>query len=398
MKEWFLRLTSRTVTNDKMTKQIRDNNMLQNLETFMFETYDLRYNVLTEQPEFRLRGSHEDFKCVTKRIQNTFVIHARAEGIGAWDVDMGRFINSCHLPDYHPMMDYMQHLPEWDGEDRVSLLARRISNDLLWMEGFHTWMLCMAAQWEGRALESANSLTPILISAQQGKRKSTFCRLLLPPELRRYYTDHFDLTSKGNCEQRLANTALINLDEFDRYTDAQMPLLKNILQMNASSFRKLRTDRYLNLPRMASFIGTSNRRDLLSDPTGSRRFLCWEVQTDIDCSPIDHAQLFAQLHHELELGARTWLTPAQERQLEEHNQAFQRYRPEEEAFLKLFRQPEGQEPSKAYTAAQIYQHLCRHLPNVMRGISCQKFSRSLIHLGMKPRHTQLGNFYDLVLL
>lgn len=378
--------------------EARENLTLQKLENYMQQNYELRYNILTEQAEFRTRGSEEDFQTVTKRMMNTFVLHAHKKGICAWDVDMNRFLNSCILPDFHPMISYMNHLPEWDGHDRVTPLAQRISSDVLWMEGFHTWLLCMAAQWEGRRLESANSLAPILISVQQGKRKSTFCRLLLPPQLRNYYTDHFELTSKGNCEQRLANTALINLDEFDRFPDSQMPFLKNLMQMNASNFRKMRTERYLNLPRMASFIGTSNRRDILSDPSGSRRFLCWEVEDNIDCSPIEHDQLFAQLHYELEHGARTWLTPEHERQLENHNQAFQRYLPEEEAFMKFFRRPEGHEPTRPFTISQIYQKLSSEMPKVMRGISCYRLSRSIARLGIKPRHTRAGNVYDLVIL
>ena len=411
MKEWLLRLCKTcSCTEQKATENdtrqatmkddstTREDRMLRRLETFMLQEYELRYNLLTEQPEFRTRGSQAAFQTVTKRMQNTFVLHAHARGIAAWDVDMGRLLNSCFLPDFHPMHHYMQHLPSWDGEDRVTPLAMRISSDPLWLEGFHTWLLGMAAQWEGRTLEAANSLAPILISTQQGKRKSTFCRLLLPPQLSQYYTDYFDLTSKSNRERRLANTALINMDEFDRYPDTQMPLLKNVMQMNASNFRKMRTERYVNLPRMASFIGTSNRRDLLSDPSGSRRFLCWEVEADIDCSPICHDQLYAQLHHELEQGARTWLTPAQERQVEQHNQAFHRYLPEEEAFMKLFRTPVGHEPTRPYTVSQIYQRLCQDMPRVMRGISCQKFNRALSHLGLKPRHTVSGNVYDLICL
>ena len=77
----------------------------------------------------------------------------------------------------------------------------------------------------------ANSVAPLLISTEQGYFKSTFCKSLLPPVLRRYYMDKVDLTSQGNVERRLAEMGLLNLDEFDKFSPAKMPLLKNLMQM-----------------------------------------------------------------------------------------------------------------------------------------------------------------------
>ncbi len=374
------------------------------LLAFLTRRYDLRYNILTEQAEYRLRVTEEgssanqntDWRVIDKRAQNTLVMEARAEGINGWDVDMGRLVNSHLVPDFHPMLSYMQNLPEWDGVDRVTPLAHRISTDPLWVHGFTTWLRALAAQWEGRAMQTANMLAPILISRQQGRRKSTFCRMLVPEELQPYYLDRFDPNSKANAEQRLAGTALINMDEFDRYPASVMPSLKNYMQMNASNFRKMRTNRYLNLPRVASFIGTSNRKDLLTDPTGSRRFLCWEVERNIDCSPIEHDQLFAQLRQQLDEGQPTYLTSEWEREVEAHNEAYQRVSPEQDAFLQCFRLPEADEESTPYSATQIFAQLCKAYPQVMRGITAHALSRSLTALGILPRHTRKGNVYHLV--
>ena len=366
------------------------------LKRFLCRHYDLRYNVLSEQAEYRPKAASDPWRTVDKRAQNTLVLEVRAAGINIWDVDMGRLVNSHLLPDFHPMLSYMQHLPAWDGIDRVTPLAHRISTDPLWVHGFSTWLRALAAQWEGRTMVTANMLAPILISRQQGRRKSTFCRLLVPDCLQPYYLDRFDPNSRANAEQRLATTALINMDEFDRYPASVMPSLKNYMQMNSSNFRKIRTNRFLNLPRVASFIGTSNRRDLLTDPTGSRRFLCWEVERNIDCSPIPHDQLFAQLRHQLDQGEPTYLTSEWEREVEEHNQTYQRVSPEQDAFLQCFRLPEPDEQPTAYSASQIFTRLCLEYPQVMRGITANALSRSLTALGIVARHTRRGNVYQLV--
>lgn len=90
-------------------------------------------------------------------------------------------------------------------------------------------MLAVVAQWTGKEQVHANCVVPILVSSEQGHLKSTFCKGLLPPCLHRYYTEKFSLTSQGDAERKLAEMALINLDEFDRYSLVQMPQLKNLM-------------------------------------------------------------------------------------------------------------------------------------------------------------------------
>ena len=77
----------------------------------------------------------------------------------------------------------------------------------------------------------------MLVSREQGKRKSSFCKILMPKELTPYYIDKFDLTSESGCEQKLSLFGLINMDEFDKYRAGQMPALKNLMQMTTLTFR-----------------------------------------------------------------------------------------------------------------------------------------------------------------
>ena len=88
-------------------------------------------------------------------------------------------MRSRHISKYHPFTAYFEQLPEWDGKDRVSALARRVSDDPVWVNGFHRRMLGLSAQWmQFRSdTNSTNSVAPLLVSSRQGLGKSTFCRL-----------------------------------------------------------------------------------------------------------------------------------------------------------------------------------------------------------------------------
>lgn len=373
-----------------------DGDMLRRLQEFILSQADLRFNLLTEQAEYRRKDGHEEYQVVDKRMMNSLTLDARLAGISCWDRDVSRLLASDRLPDYHPMLSYMQSLPEWDGTDRVTPLALRISDNELWINGFHRWMRAMAAQWMGHDMVCANALAPILVSQRQGLRKSTFCRMLVPDSLACYYTDRFDIGAQSNNEQRLATTALINMDEFDRYRPTQMASLKNLMQMKASQFRKLHTSRFLHLPRMASFIGTSNSFDLLCDPTGSRRFLCVEVDHTIDCTTLEHKQIYAQLRHEILEGLPTFLTRDEEASLEQNNHIFYRSLPVIEVLEQHFRLPHSGEEPQQFHSTQLLEFLRRQHPSVMRDVSVRSLSEQLLTYGVKRRHTKSGNVFLLV--
>ena len=124
----------------------RKRTLLDDLEGFLFARYDFRFNVLTEQTEYRRKGEGK-FMQVDQRVLNTLCIDARSQGVNCWDKDVSRLLHSQKMIDFHPFLTYMAELPEWDGIDRVTELAKRISDKPLWVSGFHRWMLAMAAQW-----------------------------------------------------------------------------------------------------------------------------------------------------------------------------------------------------------------------------------------------------------
>jgi predicted P-loop ATPase len=372
--------------------------MLSKLTKFLKVNYAFRYNVLTRESEMK-HNEDEEYVVIGKREQNTIVLEAQEAGVTCWDKDVTRIIESTNTTTYHPFTEYFDNLPEWDGKDRVGELAKRVSEKELWVSSFHRWMLGVATQWMNFHSEStrANCVAPLLISTEQGWGKSTFCRMLLPKELRRYYTESFDLASQASCEKRLGNYGLINLDEFDKYSAKKMPILKNLMQEQALNVHLAYQKSDTTLHRIASFIGTSNRRDLLTDTTGSRRFICVELEKEIDCeTPIEYSQLYAQLKAELIRGERTYFTKEEERQIQQNNRPYYQCNPESEAFHRNFRMAQRtDEGAEFMTASEIYTQLKRSEKAVMRGISVNKFARLLPELGQKV-HTTLGNGYYVV--
>ena len=367
------------------------------LAAFAEARYDLRHNLLTGQAEFRPKGQDTTvFLPLTARDLNSLCLAAHEAGIPCWDRDVARFVASDRLPDYHPFRDYFDRLPPWDGEDRLDALARRVSDSALWVSGLRRWMLAVAAQWMGMGNGHANSVAPVLVSGRQGLGKSTFCRNLLPPELSAYYTDSVDVANTARMEQLLVEMGLINLDEFDRIPVRRHPALKNVMQLTGLHVRKAYRRDTLRLPRIASFIATSNSHELLSDPSGSRRFLCVEVERPIDSTDIEHAQIYAQLKAMLLGGERHGFTTEEEAEIQRANVAFYRTCPAEEAFARHFRAARPDEEALSVSLPELIALLRKRQPGTLTGISMQEFSRALVAAGVERRHTEKGNRYRIV--
>ena len=122
--------------------------LTRNVKEFLTTRYDFRYNLLTDETEFRHAGQRAaPFIPIGKRELNALCIEAHDEGIPCWDKDLSRYVYSSYIPSYHPFHLYMEELPAWDGHDRLTALAQRVSCRPLWVQGFHTWMLGLASQW-----------------------------------------------------------------------------------------------------------------------------------------------------------------------------------------------------------------------------------------------------------
>ena len=388
---------SRKKASEKPSKTKTDN-LLQELQSFMETTYDFRFNLLTEETEYRTQGTNTStaYRIADQRALNSLCMEAKTRGIACWDRDISRYIHSYSVKEYHPFTSYMDNLPDWDGTDRLENLARRVSGNPLWMKGFRRWMLAMTAQWMQLDHLHGNSVAPVLISRKQGRQKSTFCKLLLPAVLQRYYTDSIDLNAPTQMERKLSLFGLVNLDEFDKIPPKKMPLLKNLMQMAELNIRKAYQKSYASLPRMASFIATSNQKELLSDPGGSRRFLCIEVEEKIDCSPIDHDQIYAQLKTCLSGGERYWFTSREEAEIMASNAKFYKQTIEEDIFHSCFRQASKSEHPLLLSAAEIFERMKKQNPAAMLGTTANRIGPFLNNLGIERIHTRYGNRYKVM--
>ena len=170
------------------------------------------------------------FNPINKRVLNSIALDAQAEGIPLWDRDISRYIYSNRIPVFNPLEDFLYHLPVWDGKDRIRGLAQTVPcENKHWVDLFHRWFLNMVMHWRGTDKKYANNVSPLLVGPQ-GCRKSTFCRSLIPPAMRAYYTDSIDFSRKTDAELYLNRFALINIDEFDQISATQQGYLKHILQ------------------------------------------------------------------------------------------------------------------------------------------------------------------------
>ena len=367
------------------------------LEIFMDAHYDLRYNVVTDQTEYRVHGTTTPFSKVTHRVSNAMCTEARKHGVNCWDKDMRRHVESINVQSCHPMINYLSHLPAWDGGDRITPLAQRVSHTDYWVRHFHTWMLAVTAQWLGVNKLHGNSVAPVIISKRQGRQKSTFCKLLLPEVLQPYYMDRLSISTTGRAEQKLAEFALINLDEIDKYSAKGMASLKNLMQMAGANINKAYQQGICELHRTASFIATSNCKNLLTDPTGSRRFICIEPEGKIDCSPIDHNQIYAQLLHELKQNTRYWYTEEEEAEIMQHNAPYNKTSVEQDVFSCIFRPARANEKNAMLlSAAELYNELCKANAPAMRGSTVNQFIKALVAMEIPKVHQMTGNKYKVV--
>ena len=391
--ESYFRSQSMKQTEAKM-KQANGNT--RKLQRFLNERFDFRHNQLTGVTEYRPKDGSTSFRPIDEREMNGMIVDARLKGIVCWNSMIPTLVLSNKVESYNPFHLYMEELPEWDGIDRVTPLLQRVSDDVLWLKGSRCWMRAMTAQWMGIPREHANALVPVLVSSEQGLGKSTFCRSLLPDSLRAYYLDNLNLSPGASPEKKLVKVGLINLDEFDKISEKRQPDLKNLLQMMSVPVYRGKRLGYVTEPRLASFIATTNSRQILSDPTGSRRFLCVEVTHMISEEVIEHKQLYAQLKQEVLDGERDYLNKEEEKEVQRRNKAYYRQSLLEDVFHAYYRHPKVDEEGQWFTAADMFRTLNKKNPAALRGISAKQLSYRLTAMGFKPKHTDHGNFYHVV--
>ena len=378
-----------------------DTLLMMKTDIFLHTHYKMRKNVMTGVAQYRENNDEDDdFRDLDDEARNEMTMRAKEMGLKTWDRDISRFIDSPRIEKFDPVNTWLESLMPWDGQDRIADLAARVpTNQPHWKEYLHIWLLGMVAHWQGRQSLTGNALVPLLIG-RQGCGKSSFCRILLPRELRDYYNDRINFKNETDLNLGLTSFALINIDEFDKTTSRQQILLKYLLSTADVKFRPPYGKAYKQYRRYASFIGTTNQPKPLQDPTGSRRFVCVEITDMINFEDnLEHAQIFAQLKHEIAEGARYWLTDEEINRLIEENERFQRIDSLAEMIAEHYRLPEGDEKGSWYSSGEIFATLQTHYgKGTMQRYSPEKIGNILTgrQYGLKPEHKYKGNCYLLI--
>ena len=368
-------------------------------EAYMKEHYELRKNIMTGTPEYKLLGMMFSFQPLTKEVRNTMTIKALKAGIDTWDRDINRYIESEFIETYEPIFEYLTHLPKWDGKDRIKSLAKRVGTDAPhWVEGFHKWMLSMVAQWMGKNKQHGNAIVPLLIGPQ-GSGKTTFCRRLLPEDLQEYFNDRLPMKNDNDINIGMASYALINLDEFDAMARSQQPILKYLLTKHDVKMRPPFGKVVEQRKRYASFIATTNNLHPLVDPTGSRRFLCVYADKIDNGGTINHKQIFAQLQAELQTRPRYWFTDSEAKRLMDYNNRFFKARDFATMVTMTYLSPKDTpEDAPWVSVEEIMQEIIKRFPEVqVTDSSKMRMGSTLSGLGYEKKHSNNGSRYQVVL-
>ena len=381
-----------------------DSNVKANISrmmSFLTGKYELRYNMVMKYTEYMQRDWWQMFRPIDPRMQKQMTLEVQLEGIKVSIKDVRNFLESNLIKNYYPVDDYLFECDgKWDGRDHIRALARTVPTDNpYWEKWFYTWFLAMVDQWRNFGRRTyGNSLVPLLIS-RQGYNKSTFCRRLIPDSMQWGYNDNLVLTEKRQVLQAMSQFLLINLDEFNQISPkVQRGFLKNLVQLPTVKVKRPYGGHVEEFPRLASFIATSNMDDVLSDPSGSRRFLGVEVTGPIDVSRRpNYEQLFAQALDALGRGEKTYFDTGSTSEIMDWNSKYQSEQPVEQCFFELFDVAVSEDEGEYMTVAAIFQVLKRNFGGIIAGNSLISFGRRLKNInGLIRRRSRKGTEYLVV--
>ena len=404
-------------------KKGRENAMitLPDLKRKVTEHLFVRYNEVTDQMVFRYRKPDDDddtiddccpitspeWQLVDETMYNDIrYLIADETGKRVLPQDVRSVIESSLARRIHPVRQYMENLPQWDGIDRITELEQHIhvrsihpgktdadiQAHLHW--ALHKWLVSMVATWMDDRKENQSILTFI---GPQGVYKTTFFRHILPPRLHPYFwenahnsfhlrDDHFALTE--NC--------LVEIEEVDAFEGKDLSELKGLVTSEQIKERrpyaKFRTQKF----RLASLCASGNEQYILTDKSGNRRWLCFWVDR-ID-NPrewqFNYEQFYAQLLNDYSNGFQYYFDKSEEPRIEEFNSPFCQVSTEEELIVANLRKPMRNESYKLMNATMIARFLGGgHLPP---GISVAKIGKIMRYKKYRMETKHNTSFYRVV--
>ena len=343
------------------------------VELFLQDNYRFRRNVLNGKVEFTtLKTADEElddaaYRPLTQEALNSIVIRTKREDIA--DNPRGfisEYVHSEEVPVFNPVQQFLEHLPQWDGQNHVGRLFSRLPGISTEQASYLAiWLRSTVAHWLQMDTLHGNECVPTLIGAQ-GCGKTTFLLRLLPPHLRQYYLDHLNLSNKFDKEMALTNNLLVNLDELEAIRPSQHAVLKQTLSKSKVNGRPIYGIAQEDRPRFASFVATTNNPHPLTDTTGSRRYLCLTIphgQFIDNTGEICYEQLYAQVLHELRtLKTPYWFNNAEVARIQMLNLGYMEQKDIAAMISACFRKPQDGEEPRAMNCMQMLELMRNEYP------------------------------------
>ena len=368
---------------------------LPEIREWLGQHVEVVYNLITDQTMFRKKDTTE-WQQLDERVLCSIRGQIAADTAKrVLKQDVRDVLNSDFSRLSHPVREYIEALPAWDGQDRVKELCAYVkSEEYSYFEWtLHKWLVAAVATWMSDL--SSNHEIFVLIGSQ-GIYKTTFFRHLLPPPLRIYFWEnaHNSFSSKDD-HLALAENCLVEIEEIDLQSLRDISELKALATSEKVKERRPYARFREEKHRLASFCGSGNQERFLSDETGNRRWLCHKVShiDDPRTWALNHDQLYAQLRDELRQGFRYWFDPDEQRRVERQNEAFRIESDEEQLIRSRLRKPSVGEKVTLMNSGMICQYLNGGV--VGRGLSTRKVGIIMASLGFRKVHTMQGNFFEV---
>ena len=398
-------MTTKTKTKSQETQKERKKNWkevyasVEDIQQFLSDRVLMRYNLVTHQTEVHWLTDFGDdlqqipqWERINDRIENTLWKELSKEKPVRMR-DLQYVIGSDYVPAYHPFRFYLEHLLPWTEEQGDNIMELSLSvnvkgdsdEQFLFAEYLKKWLVAMVASWMDDRV--VNNVMLVLIGPQ-GAYKTTWFAHLLPPQLREYF---YTKTNSGMVSKddllTLSQYGLMCWEELDSMQLKELNKLKAVMTMPSINERAAYAHYHENRPHLASFCGTGNNVQFLSDPTGTRRWLPFEVE-NIDSpmtSPFNYEGIYSQAYALYRQGFRYWFDRNEILRLSQHNQQFETARSEHELIDEYFRQPVGIEGGEYLPASVILQLVGG---TNMKDINATKLGRALTAMGFESKMTR----------
>ena len=340
---------------------------VEEIKSFLDGHISLRFNEITSRVEYEIPADNTDahrFIPVNDRIVNS--LWSQMSTITRVNIqDMYRVIESDYVPVFNPFKAYLNNLcksvKSVGDRDYIQELAQTVrvkggeQEQMLWHLYLKKWLVGMVASWISD--DVVNNVILVLIG-EQGAYKTTWFNYLLPPPLKQYFYTKTNANRMSKDDiLTLAQYALVCCEELDTMRPAELNQLKAAVTMPSIDERAAYAHYHEHRKHIASFCGTGNNTQFLSDPTGNRRWLPFEVESIVSPRehPFHYEGIYSQALALYKSGFQYWFTKEEIQELNRHNRQFETPHLERELVSLYFRVPQEGENGMFMTSARAIQ-------------------------------------------